>query len=188
MRSGRQNPHGEGKTLILLGLVTAALVLAADQGSKWWVLNGLQLPVRGQVRLLPVLDLTMVWNRGVTFGMLNGLGAWSGPVIAVVALAIVVMLMLWLRNATSAVTAIAIGAVAGGAVGNVMDRLRHGAVVDFIHAHVGAWSWYVFNVADAAIVCGVIALVIESQWPRRQVRIPEPPDRAHRLPNPPPRG
>jgi signal peptidase II len=171
-----------------LGLVTAALVLAADQCSKWWVLNGLDLPMRGQVRLLPVLDLTMVWNRGVTFGMLNGLGAWSGPLMAVVALAIVGMLMLWLRNATSAITAIAIGAVAGGAVGNVMDRLRHGAVVDFIHAHVGAWSWYVFNVADAAIVCGVIALVVESQWPRRRGETVAHPDRTRRLPNQPRRG
>ncbi len=60
----------------------------------------------------------------------------------------------------------AIGAIAGGAVGNVIDRLRFGAVVDFIHAHLGDWSWYVFNVADAAIVCGVAALVIDSLMPR----------------------
>jgi signal peptidase II len=152
----------------LAGLAAAAIILAADQISKWWVLNGLDLPQIGQIRLLPVLDLTMVWNRGVTFGMLNGLGAWSGPIIALVALAIVIALAVWLWRATSLVTAIAIGAVAGGAIGNVMDRLRHGAVVDFIHAHVGDWSWYVFNIGDAAIVCGVIALVLESQWPARQ--------------------
>ena len=150
-----------------LGLFAAALILAADQVSKWYVLNGLDLPLRGRVRVLPVLDLTMVWNRGVTFGMLNGLGAWSGPAIAVVALAIVVGLILWLRRTTSALVAVAIGGVAGGAVGNVMDRLRHGAVVDFIYAHVGDWAFnYVFNVADAAIVCGVIALVLDSQWTR----------------------
>jgi signal peptidase II len=69
-----------------------------------------------------------------------------------------------------------------------MDRLRHGAVVDFIHAHVGVWSWYVFNVADAAIVCGVIALVVESQWPRRRGEAAGHPDRTRRLPNPPRRG
>ncbi len=150
-----------------LGLLAAALILAADQISKWWILNGIDLPAHGQVTLLPVLDLTMVWNRGVTFGMLNGLGAWSGPVIALIALAIVGALVVWLRHASSAVTALAIGAVAGGAVGNVMDRLRHGAVVDFIHAHVGDWSWYVFNIGDAAIVCGVIALLLDSQFTRR---------------------
>ena len=174
----------------LAGLMTAAFVLGADQISKWWILNGLELPQIGQVRLLPVLDLTMVWNRGVTFGMLNGLGAWSGPIIALVALVIVIALNVWLWRATSLTTAIAIGAVAGGAIGNVMDRLRHGAVVDFIHAHVGDWSWYVFNVGDAAIVCGVIALVLESQWPSRHRATgpreaePAPPG----LPNPPRRG
>ena len=168
-------PH---RSYTRFGLLTAALVLAADQLSKYWVLNGLDLPDRGRVTLLPVLDLTMVRNRGVTFGMLNGLGAWSAPVIAVIALLIVVMLGLWLRRATSAWTAVAIGAVAGGAIGNVLDRLRHGAVVDFIHAHVGAWSWYVFNVADAAIVCGVIALVAES-FLRREASdgLPNPPMR-----------
>jgi lipoprotein signal peptidase len=62
---------------------------------------------------------------------------------------------------------LAIGAIAGGAVGNVIDRLRYGWVVDFIHAHIGEWSWYVFNVADAAIVCGVAALILESQFLRR---------------------
>ena len=156
-----------GRSRTWLGLLAAALILTADQVSKWYVLNGLDLPLRGRVRVLPVLDLTMVWNRGVTFGMLNGLGAWSGPVIAVVALAIVVGLILWLRRTTSALVAVAIGGVAGGAVGNVMDRLRHGAVVDFIYAHVGDLAFnYVFNVADAAIVCGVIALVLDSQWTR----------------------
>ncbi len=154
------------RRLTWLGIVAAVVVLAADQISKWWILNGLDLPRLGQVRLLPVLDLTMVWNRGVTFGLLNGLGAWSTPAIAVVALLIVAALGFWLRHASTRLAAISIGAIAGGAVGNVMDRLRHGAVVDFIHAHAGTWSWYVFNVADAAIVCGVIALVLESQFAR----------------------
>lgn len=150
-----------------LGAVAALVVLAADQGSKWWILNGLDLPARGDVRLLPVLDLTMVWNRGVTFGLLNGLGAWSRIGLAVVALAIVTALAVWLRRTDSRITAVALGAIAGGAVGNVIDRLRFGAVVDFIHAHVGGWSWYVFNVGDAAIVCGVIALLIVSQFSAR---------------------
>jgi lipoprotein signal peptidase len=76
----------------------------------------------------------------------------------------------WLRRAETRLVAIAIGAIAGGAVGNVLDRLRYGAVVDFIHAHVTlagqVWSWYVFNLADAAIVCGVAALVLDGLWSR----------------------
>ena len=155
---------------MLWGVVMLLLVLAADQASKNWVLYGLDLPDRGSVALLPVLNLTMVWNRGVTFGLLNGLGSWSSVVLALVAMGVVVALGAWLRRAETRVSALAIGAIAGGAVGNVIDRLRFGAVVDFIHAHVTIagtdWSWYVFNVADSAIVCGVVALIIESVFAR----------------------
>jgi lipoprotein signal peptidase len=150
--------------LTLLGLASSLVVLAADQASKWWVLHALDLPATGQVVLMPVLNLTMVWNRGVTFGLLNGFGAWSHLVLAAIALAVVAVLIIWLRRAESPFVAVALGAIAGGAVGNVIDRLRFGAVVDFIDAHVGAWHWYVFNVADAAIVCGVAALIVDNLW------------------------
>jgi signal peptidase II len=154
-------------TATRLGLISALLVLGADQGSKYWVLNVLDLPDLRQVVLLPVLNLTMVWNQGVTFGLFNGLGAWSHFALAAIALGVVGALCLWLRRVDNAFAALAIGAIAGGAVGNVIDRLRYGAVVDFIHAHIGQWSWYVFNVADAAIVCGVVVLILESQLVRR---------------------
>jgi signal peptidase II len=116
--------------------------------------------------LLPVLNLTFVRNSGVTFGLLNGFGQWGSVLLAAVALAVVAALAVWLRRAETRLVAIALGAIAGGAVSNVIDRLRFGWVVDFIHAHLGDWSWYVFNVADAAIVCGVTALVIDSLMPR----------------------
>jgi signal peptidase II len=158
--------------LMPLGLVAGLIVLIADQLSKWWVLNVLHLPQLGQVVLLPVLSLTMVWNRGVTFGLLNGLGSWGHGLLAAIALAVVVALGFWLRRAESKLVAVAIGAIAGGAIGNVIDRLRYGAVVDFIHAHVdtawGNYSWYVFNVADAAIVCGVAALILDTQFSKRR--------------------
>jgi signal peptidase II len=160
--------------LMPLGVLAALLVLAADQGSKWWVLQGLDLPELRQVVVLPVLNLTMVWNRGVTFGLLNGLGSWGHVVLAAIALAVVVALGFWLRRAESKLVAMAIGAIAGGAIGNVIDRVRFGAVVDFIHAHVdtpwGDYSWYVFNVADAAIVCGVAALILDAQLSKRRQR------------------
>jgi lipoprotein signal peptidase len=150
-----------------LGVISALLVLGADQGSKYWVLHVLDLPDLRQVVVLPVLNLTFVQNQGVTFGLLHGLGAWSHFVLAAIALVVVAALCVWLRRAENAWVALAIGAIAGGAVGNVIDRLRYGWVVDFIHAHVGDWSWYVFNVADAAIVCGVMVLILESQFLRR---------------------
>ena len=146
--------------LTALGTLVGLIVYAADQGSKYWILHVLDLPRLGDVRLLPVLDLTMVWNHGVTFGLLTGRGGWSVAILAVVALAIVAGLGVWLRRTDSVSSAIALGAIAGGAVGNVTDRLHYGAVVDFIRAHAFGWSWYVFNIGDAAIVCGVAALVI----------------------------
>ena len=149
-----------------LGIAAALLVLVADQASKYWVLHGLRLPELGTVAVLPVLNLTMVWNRGITFGLLRGDGPWSAALLATVALAVVAALAVWLRRAERKLVAAALGAIAGGAIGNVIDRLRFGAVVDFIHAHAWGWSWYVFNVADVAIVCGVAALVLESALPR----------------------
>jgi lipoprotein signal peptidase len=153
--------------LIALGIGAAGLVLAADQASKYWVLHGLDLPNLGTIAVLPVLNLTMVWNRGVTFGLLNSLGAWSAPALGVGALLVVSALAVWLTRAERPLVAGAIGAIAGGAIGNVIDRLRFGAVVDFIHAHAFGWSWYVFNVADAAIVCGVGALLLDGVRTRR---------------------
>lgn len=144
-----------------LGLLVAACVLAVDQLSKWWVLAVLGLAHRGPLVLLPILDLRMVENRGITFGLLNGEPGIGPILLAVVALAVVVGLGVWLCRAERAVVAAAVGAIAGGAIGNVADRLRLGFVVDFIQVHAYGWSWYVFNLADAAIVCGVAALLVD---------------------------
>ena len=154
------------------GLLAAQLVLLADQASKWWVLEVLHLPDRGQIRVLPVLSLTMVWNQGVTFGLFHQSGAWGPWLLAGIALAVVVALAVWLRRAENTVVAASLGAIGGGAVGNVIDRLRFGAVVDFLHAHAFGWSWYVFNVADAAIVCGVAVLVLDGLRPRSRLQAP----------------
>lgn len=148
--------------LRLFGAVVALDVLILDQLSKWWILYVYDLPEKGSVALLPNLNLKMVWNRGITFGLLSSDSAWGAAVLAAVALAVVVGLAIWLWRAENLAVALALGAVAGGAVGNVIDRIAYGAVVDFVHVHAFGWSWYVFNVADAAIVCGVCVLLIDS--------------------------
>ena len=157
--------------LVPIGLLSALIVLIADQASKWWVLNVIHLPDVRQIVVLPVLNLTMVWNHGVTFGLFNRLGDWGPIALAAVSLLVVAALGVWLWRAQNWLVAIALGAIAGGAIGNVIDRLRFGAVVDFLHAQAdtpwGDFSWYVFNVGDAGIVCGVAALVFDSQWPSK---------------------
>ena len=148
------------------GLLFALVLLVADQLSKWWVLEVVNLPDARNIPLFQLgpfgLDLTMVWNRGVTFGLFSGGGAWNHVILAAVALAVCVFLLRWLWRAETGMVALALGAVISGAVGNVIDRFRFGAVVDFIDAHAWGWHWYVFNVADAAIVCGVLALVADA--------------------------
>ncbi len=151
-----------------LGLLLGLMVLAADQASKWWILVRLDLPDRRIVTVLPVLDFEMVWNHAVTFGLFGGVGAAGRFLFSAVALAVVVLLVLWMRRTPKPWVALALGAITGGAVGNVIDRVRFGAVVDFIHAHLGRLSWdYIFNLADAAIVCGVAVLLLDSLFDRK---------------------
>ncbi len=153
-----------------IGLAVAALLLAADQASKWWILDRLRLPEVRHVPLLALgplgLDLSMVWNRGVTFGLLSGDGPWNHLILALLAAGIALFLLRWLARAETRAIAVALGAVIGGAIGNVMDRLRFGAVVDFVDAHAGGWHWYVFNLADAGIVCGVAVLIADALFRR----------------------
>ncbi len=153
-----------------LGLPIALAMLVADQASKWWVLNGLNLRDVRNIPLLTLgpagLDLTMVWNRGVTFGLLWGDDFATQLVLALAALGIALFLLRWLARAETPWVAAALGAVIGGAIGNVIDRLRFGAVVDFVDVHLAGWHWYVFNVADAGIVCGVAVLVADALFRR----------------------
>ncbi len=154
-----------GPARLRLALPIAILVLVADQASKWWVDSVLDLQAAGHLPLLALgsfaIDFTMVWNRGVTFGLMSGDGPWHQAALAGVAAIIVAVLLRWLWRAENRTTAAAIGALVGGAIGNGIDRLRWGAVFDFIHAQAWGWSWYVFNVADAAIVVGVMVLVAD---------------------------
>ena len=148
-------------TLTRLGVWTAAGVFVVDQITKLWILFVVRLEDTGPWTLLPFLDFVMVWNRGVSYGLFqqtSDAGRW-----ALVALSIgaSIWLSLWLRKATSRLEALALALIIGGALGNVVDRIAYGAVADFVHLHWGEWSWYVFNVADAAIVVGVVALMYD---------------------------
>ena len=159
-----------------LGLAVALIVLVADQASKWWVLAN--LPEHGPLELLPVLDLVLVRNAGITFGMFRADSTAGSAVLTLAALAVIAGIVTWMIRADRWVMAAALGAIAGGAVGNVIDRVRYGAVVDFIHAHAYGWQWYVFNVADAAIVCGVATLVLDGLRVRHGERLAaDPPSR-----------
>ncbi len=146
-----------------LGFAVALMTLALDQLSKFAVLRLLDLPSRVSVPLLPVLSLTMVWNPGVSFGLLRSEGPLGRLGLAGFALAVVVALALWTRKAARPLAAAGLGLVMGGAIGNnLVDRLRFGRVADFIDVSgLGFFPW-VFNVADAAITVGVAILLLDS--------------------------
>lgn len=140
-------------------LALAALVLLLDQATKLAVLHRLDLAA-GSRPVLPFLDLTLVMNRGVSYGLLqqDGTGRW---LLVALTVAATLALSVWLWRARRPAVRLALGLVVGGAVGNLVDRIAYGAVVDFVHLHYGRFSWYVFNVADAAIVAGVALLVLD---------------------------
>ena len=146
------------------GLILAVGTIVADQASKWLLQD--MLLKQGTVEVIPgFFNLVMVWNTGISFGMLGGGGMLPPWVLSAIAVAICIALFLWLRAARSRWTAWAIGLVIGGAIGNVVDRARWGAVFDFADFYIGRWHWPAFNVADAAIVIGVLALLVESLMP-----------------------
>jgi len=161
---------------LVLGLLVAAGVVVLDQVSKLWLLFIFDLELRTPVRLAPFLDLVAVWNTGISYGLFpqsGALGQWMLLGIKAVA---AVLLSAWLVRAESRLTAVALGVIIGGAVGNAIDRLVFGAVFDFILLHLTTSSftfrWYVFNLADVAIVAGVIGLIYEVVIGRNAVKAP----------------
>jgi signal peptidase II len=162
--------------LTRLGLAVALASAAADQAVKLWLIFVFDLGSRGVVTLTPFLDLVLTWNTGISYGLFpqeGPVGQWI--LLAVKALA-VALLWIWLARASSRLTALALGLIIGGALGNAIDRLAYGAVADFVlfHLTTGGFSfkWYVFNAADAAIVAGVLGLLYESLVGDRAAKAP----------------
>jgi signal peptidase II len=156
------------------GFFWACAVFIADQLSKWAMLHVLELERDGPREITPFLELRLVWNPGISYGLLpqdDTTGRWLLVAFTVIASTLVLH---WLYQARSRLLAISLGLILGGALGNLVDRVGYGAVVDFVHFHHGDFSWYVFNVADAAIVLGVVGLVVDSfrgiLWERRSQR------------------
>lgn len=144
--------------------VMAVLIVVLDQASKQWALGMFRGGER--VEILPFLDFTLAWNRGVSFGFFGagGVPPWA---FIIVALAISAFLGWLVWQAENRMQALGYAAIIGGAIGNVIDRGVHGAVVDFVLVYWGDWRFPVFNLADTTITLGVIIVIIDSLWPGR---------------------
>ena len=145
-----------------LGLIVAAVTLLADQANKLWLLHVYDIGARGTVRLTSFFDVVLVWNKGVSYGLFpQDSAAGRFGLIAFVTVAILA-LCVWLAHIPSKLSAVAIGLIVGGGIGNLIDRLAYGAVADFYALHAFGFHWYIFNIADVAIVAGVIGLLYDS--------------------------
>ena len=142
------------------GIAVAVAGLLVDQAHKLWMLGPFAIEEKGRVPLLPFLDLVMVWNRGVSYGLLTQEGDLGRWVLVAFGLLGAAVFSWWLWHSRRVLTSVALGLVVGGALSNVIDRLLYGAVADFFLVHVGRFEWYVFNLADAWIVAGVVGLVL----------------------------
>jgi signal peptidase II len=143
-----------------LGIIAAILGILIDQAHKAWMLGPFDIEAKGRVALTPFLDLVMVWNRGISYGLLTqdgNLGRW---VLVALGIAGAILFGWWLWGTRGWLAALSLGLVIGGALSNVVDRLLYGAVADFFLLHVGGFEWYVFNLADVWIVAGAIGLVL----------------------------
>ena len=152
-----------------IGAIAVILTLLADQFSKAWILSlfDTNAPVATRhIPVLPFFDLVLWWNRGVSFGMLVHDRDFMPYLLSALALVIALSLCFWLWRARRGVDALALGLVIGGAIGNAIDRLRFGAVVDFLYFYYQTWYWPAFNLADSAICVGVILMLVYSYAPR----------------------
>ena len=146
----------------ILGFSVALVTLILDQATKLYTLFVFDLPVKEPVEFAPFINLIVVWNRGISYGLFQQDGDLGRWILVVVSILASIGLSVWIRRTTAKLLAASLGLIVGGAIGNVIDRLAYGAVFDFIQFQIGSWSWYVFNVADAAIVAGVIGLLYDS--------------------------
>ena len=148
-------------------VVLILLILAADQATKLWVLAALQ-PYE-VIPVMPSLNLTLVFNEGAAFSFLADAGGWQRWFFVALALVVSVVLLVWLwrLKPEDRLTAAGLSLVAGGAIGNLIDRIAYGHVVDFVDVYWRAWHWPAFNVADSAITVGVGLLLLEAFLPKR---------------------
>jgi signal peptidase II len=148
------------------GVIAGIAVVALDQASKLWLLFVFDIAHRGAVKVTPFFDLVLAWNVGISFGWFQNDSQIAQIVLMIIKAVAVIVLAIWMARSRTLIATVALGLIIGGAIGNAIDRFAYGAVVDFalFHVQIGGntFNWYVFNLADVAIVAGVAALLYDS--------------------------
>ena len=147
---------------VRLGIYIAVAILLADQFTKFLVLHGMELGFGERRVIAPFIDFVLTFNRGISYGLFQQEGELGRWFLVVLKLAAAGLFTYWLAHSESRLTAVSLGLLIGGAIGNALDRMVYGAVVDFVSLHALGWRWYVFNLADTAIVAGVLGLLYDA--------------------------
>jgi signal peptidase II len=150
-----------------LGYITAIILILADQASKWWILEKIMQPPR-VITFNEYFNLVLTWNNGISFGLFNNDNKVNALVISLIAIVIIIFLIRLLSKSETKKLSIGLGMIIGGAIGNVIDRSIHGAVMDFLDVHINAYHWPAFNIADSGITVGALILVVDSLFSQRQ--------------------
>lgn len=158
---GRDHTTKKHVRTYVWALASAGLLSVVDLSAKWAMVTIVMAPPRS-IPVLPFFDLVLVFNRGVSFGMLSDLGAWGPSILSGVAMGIVSMMCVWLWHASRRIDVVAITLIIGGAIGNLIDRLHDEAVTDFLSLYAGPYHWPAFNGADVFIVTGVSFLLLSN--------------------------
>ncbi|HFQ15610.1 MAG TPA: signal peptidase II [Rhodobacteraceae bacterium] len=159
MSSAGNQRHG---THWRLGLVLVLAAFALDRGFKYWMLSVIGFAPHSKVEVTGFFDLVMVWNRGISYGLFQQDSIWGQRVLLGLTLVIIAGVLYWLSRAGNRVLAAGLGLIGGGALSNAFDRFHYGAVADFFSFHAAGFYWYVFNLADVAIVAGVALLLYDT--------------------------
>lgn len=147
--------------VFVFGIMIAVITASLDQYSKDYIFSLLLDKDSNHIEVLPFFNLVMVRNFGVSFGMFNDI-QYGHLILSVIAIIITIFLLLWMRKITKMYLGVALGLIIGGAIGNIIDRVRYGAVADFLDFHVGLYHWPAFNLADSAVFVGVVMILLEN--------------------------
>ena len=151
-----------------LGVYIAIIIIFADQSTKWLIVEYVMQPPR-TIYINKFMNLVLTWNHGISFGFFNNTNNANAIIITIIASLIVLYLFNWLSKAKTTRLKLSLGLIIGGAIGNIIDRILHGAVIDFLDLHFSVYHWPAFNVADSSITCGAVLLIIDSLFSRNNL-------------------
>ena len=154
-------------TIKKLAVPFILILIFLDQVTKWWIVNYIMQPVK-LIPITPFFNIVLTWNSGISFGIFSNQGDFSVIILSTLAILIVFFLAAWLMKAENKKLIIGLICIIGGAIGNIIDRVYHGAVIDFLDFHIKSYHWPAFNVADSCIFIGATLIILDSLFPDKK--------------------